>query len=433
MPTRNFDQRAQFMPADENKGENITFLIDRGEDVMTAQYEAAVQQAAETHPGSERFIYRPTFLGKQLESRDGIDFNLADPGAALGDRLIWTTFFRAFDVLSQLYADKFRPGELPPLQNTLYITPEILPLFERDGRTVSSLITGAPQSPRTSGRLSFVAHYSMSAMGAAHARMVGNEGRFLSYRQFDLPDQKNSLEVEYGGALATATYDKYGPKRYTIAAALALGIPEGEWDSLPTIVPEVLTPHDDEYRQTIERFGVNNEAINIGIVINSQLRVKMATLEVWKHIMFATGLGIFRKQLNPNQRPIHFNVFYNPSSPSRDDYKVEEMQAMFQDRITYISPKSDNETVGEVKYIGANLAELPALLEAQDVLLSVDTALAHIGAALEFGPEVIMMFNNSQFSQQEWQSSSKQHPVPMTGGYSDQVANLALQHLRLKA
>lgn len=359
-----------------------------------------------------------TLLLGQVE---GVDFNLTDPDGPLGDRVIMSGFYRALEYLIARYYPQTVDEEMGS-RNHILMLPQVMPLFSRSGREVSPRIQADTTFPRSSERLAVNATIAMVINAKMRVLLEGDPTKFLLYQQFG--EKKKSVEVDYAGALYTVTYDKYQERRYIIAAALALGIPESQWDDLPTIIPEVLPPSAEELTAAQQKFEIEPGALHLGVVINTSLEEKFVPLAQWKKMLVRIEQDLQQQGYDFESRPVHVHVFYNPRSPGALDFPLDQVQSTFGDKLGQL----------HIHYLGAELSELPAALQLQTVLLSVDTALAHIAAALPEGPEMTMIFEDYHWPANVWQSNHKQHPIFKGDTLEDQFhqTSMSLIHQQMK-
>lgn len=168
--------------------------------------------------------------------------------------------------------------------------------------------------------------------------------------------------------------------------------------------PKLDLPQDAEeiYHQVISRNSLDSDSEQISMVVEASNIDKKYPLLSWKQVAEA----ILRSRPD-----IHINVIYDPRNSFEDNL-----------RSIFLTEESSN-----IHLVSGNLEELMVFLARQRLVLSNDTGLAHMAAAVAGGPKVMTLFQSRQYTPDIWVSSKRQIPITVAQNSPDSIAQQSLQ------
>ena len=148
------------------------------------------------------------------------------------------------------------------------------------------------------------------------------------------------------------------------------------------------------YNDLLTRYGIDSSRPQVSINIEASYPGKRYSMQNWIEVM---------KQIAVQRSDIQFNIMYNSSS-TEVGYRKGDIENLI----------NSSGLSGKVHLAPGNLVETAVLMEKQRLVLSNDTGIAHIGAALESGPEILTLFTpKSGFSPNVWCSNAKLIPITL--------------------
>lgn len=328
---------------------------------------------------------RQTALFEALAS--GVPIMAVQESNMIGDTVISTGLLRALMAAQQLL------GNTP--QATLLVRPQYIPLLsglQRDGITL-----GQCDEFNTVGRINDEMSAGKLPCGLTLPLSVMNFHDI--YNNWIVAQQRGggkSITSLFGGlshVLDHYSFSKYGYTRFARAVEAFSGLPEG-CVSAEDSRPRIYLPADSaqRYQQLAERFDLPRNprsAPSVGCVITASHPEKRYGVDKYMRIL---------KRLSERESSTTFSVYYDNRNP---DFQTNVLQ------MQNIADEAD--MLDRVRFISEpDLVNVATMMAQHQLVLSNDTGLAHIAAALDV-PTISLFspFYVSDF----WVSNKHHYPI----------------------
>lgn len=207
----------------------------------------------------------------------------------------------------------------------------------------------------------------------------------------------------YPTMITLYTNTTHGSGRFARPIEDLFSLPEGSIDP-EKAQPKLVLPENagDIYQQATSKNSLNPNDEQISIISEASNPDKRYPSVSWREVAGA---------ILKSRPDIHINIIYNPSHTA-DSYL----------RDIFLEGNLRN-----VHLVSGSLEELMVFLARQKLVLSNDTGLAHIAAAVVGGPRVLTLFQSKEFTPDVWVSSKRQLPIFVAQTPPDLIAQQSLK------
>jgi ADP-heptose:LPS heptosyltransferase len=145
--------------------------------------------------------------------------------------------------------------------------------------------------------------------------------------------------------------------------------------------------NDQIYRSMSSRYGIDRNKEQVGIVVEASIDEKRYPMNRWIELI---------QKLAAEKPAAEYSIIYNENSGNANFSKAA---------INTLLATLPSNLRRKVHLVSGNLSEITSVISHQNVLISNDTGLAHLGANLESGPKVVSL-HVPRFSPNLWVSNS---------------------------
>jgi ADP-heptose:LPS heptosyltransferase len=340
--------------------------------------------------GEEHHEFDLSAAAEPFRKADNVTVCINSP--TLGDSVIGTAYLAAIQnglekinptahvraIINKDQADLFKA---PPVPNVEYVFAEPASDIIRVGE-FEKLVPEGTKNP-------LIIDLTLNKLRPAHVHSLQSNQRTTTI-----------VDSLYYTVQRGYPHEQFTPSKFADSIEHTFELPPNTIDVARAQMRLVLPENKEEiYQRLAERCGIDVTRPQIAAIVEASTEDKRYPYAKWMEVL---------NKLKTEHPEMGINVVLNSNN-------AEARRSFGPRTILGLSLGRRNTTI-QPHIVSGNLEEMMVFLSQMNLVLSNDTGLAHVAAAVESGPKVVTLYKASEFPPSKWQSSERQVPVASEDG-----------------